>query len=393
MYCPNCHAEYRSGFTRCSDCGAELVQELPPAAFRLGEPSRRPPAPPDVSAYEGLDGSPAWLARYALLWFSALPLVAYVILAAAHVSLAGTASVSTGLAALLVCWVVGERQNRPARPLLRLLVFAAVSACYAMALAASSPVVPAGVTPAQYYLPLALVAGLLAQGTLARNAGLRRLAQPLLRWRASWYVYALALVALPLLALLVVWLSRHLPGATAEAVGGFSVAHTVRIAWLDALTMAPWALAWFGYGVPVLLRRWSALLVALTLGVLTWLHLAISLLVNGHVSSPEPFLNLGGGLAVGVIAVWLFQHARGSVWPVVILEGTTAVILLLNVAGDGFGTGDYSSWTALVVAEATLAVVLVAVGRMWRRAELATFSGSAEQPTHEQGGRFVAEHS
>ncbi len=29
MYCPSCGAEYRPGFTRCSDCGIDLVNELP----------------------------------------------------------------------------------------------------------------------------------------------------------------------------------------------------------------------------------------------------------------------------------------------------------------------------------------------------------------------------
>jgi hypothetical protein len=393
LICPSCHAEYVPGVTRCSDCGTELVQELPPAASRLGKPRRRPPAPPDVSAYEAPAGSRGWFARHALLCFLALPLVAYVIIEAAHITLPGTVSVATGLSALLVCWAVGARQNRPARLLLRFLVFGLVTAGYAVALAASSPLAPAVVTPAHYYLPLALVAGLLAQGTLARNAGLRRLAQPLTRLRASWYVYAPALLALPLLAVLVVWLSRHLPGATSETADRAYVAHTLRIGWLDALVMAPWALAWFGYGVPVLLRRHSALLAALTLGVLTWLHLAISLLVHGHVRSPEPLLNLGRGVAVAVVAVWLFQRARGSVWPVIILEGTTAVILLLNWAGDGFGAGLYSSWTALVAAEAALAAVLVAVGRMWQRAAPTASSRSASQLTEDPGDQLVAEHS
>jgi len=36
MYCPNCKAEYRQGFTRCADCDVELVQEPPPAAHGLG---------------------------------------------------------------------------------------------------------------------------------------------------------------------------------------------------------------------------------------------------------------------------------------------------------------------------------------------------------------------
>jgi hypothetical protein len=29
MYCPNCKSEYREGFFKCADCGAELVSEPP----------------------------------------------------------------------------------------------------------------------------------------------------------------------------------------------------------------------------------------------------------------------------------------------------------------------------------------------------------------------------
>ena len=29
MFCPQCRAEYRAGFTRCSDCDVELVKQLP----------------------------------------------------------------------------------------------------------------------------------------------------------------------------------------------------------------------------------------------------------------------------------------------------------------------------------------------------------------------------
>jgi hypothetical protein len=29
MFCPKCNSEYREGFTKCADCGIELVQELP----------------------------------------------------------------------------------------------------------------------------------------------------------------------------------------------------------------------------------------------------------------------------------------------------------------------------------------------------------------------------
>jgi len=33
MFCPECKAEYREGFTRCADCEAELVEELPQTAM------------------------------------------------------------------------------------------------------------------------------------------------------------------------------------------------------------------------------------------------------------------------------------------------------------------------------------------------------------------------
>jgi hypothetical protein len=37
MFCPVCKAEYRRGFSRCADCGVELVYELPAAALAVVE--------------------------------------------------------------------------------------------------------------------------------------------------------------------------------------------------------------------------------------------------------------------------------------------------------------------------------------------------------------------
>lgn len=42
MFCPQCRAEYRLGFTRCSDCDVELVEEL---------------SEPDENSDTGPDGS------------------------------------------------------------------------------------------------------------------------------------------------------------------------------------------------------------------------------------------------------------------------------------------------------------------------------------------------
>jgi hypothetical protein len=38
VYCPKCHAEFRPGFTECSDCRVPLVWELPPELEGPGDP-------------------------------------------------------------------------------------------------------------------------------------------------------------------------------------------------------------------------------------------------------------------------------------------------------------------------------------------------------------------
>ncbi|MFZ0521398.1 MAG: hypothetical protein WAL95_10265 [Candidatus Acidiferrales bacterium] len=40
MFCPNCKAEYRDGFTRCSDCDVALVSQLDDAEGESSSPSR-----------------------------------------------------------------------------------------------------------------------------------------------------------------------------------------------------------------------------------------------------------------------------------------------------------------------------------------------------------------
>src|SRR5882724_2491542 len=37
MFCPRCRAEYRIGFTHCSDCDVDLVGELPLAGHSAGK--------------------------------------------------------------------------------------------------------------------------------------------------------------------------------------------------------------------------------------------------------------------------------------------------------------------------------------------------------------------
>lgn len=65
MFCPACRAEYRPGFNRCSDCGIDLLDVLPPADARHSE--SRHTERPDLAP-------PA----YFLAWF--LPMAIFVVL-------------------------------------------------------------------------------------------------------------------------------------------------------------------------------------------------------------------------------------------------------------------------------------------------------------------------
>jgi hypothetical protein len=58
MFCPQCNAEYRPGFTRCSDCGVDLVQDPPHFALAGASPSAEPGDPnedPFCSFWKGQD--------------------------------------------------------------------------------------------------------------------------------------------------------------------------------------------------------------------------------------------------------------------------------------------------------------------------------------------------
>jgi hypothetical protein len=57
MFCPQCKAEYRQGFTHCADCDVDLVWELPPEALAVqghGEPGD-PNEDPFCSFWKGED--------------------------------------------------------------------------------------------------------------------------------------------------------------------------------------------------------------------------------------------------------------------------------------------------------------------------------------------------
>jgi len=61
MFCPECRAEYRPGFTRCSDCDVELVNEISGQDTRVRKPKRDPATIKLVAAFIRLGWIPAGL--------------------------------------------------------------------------------------------------------------------------------------------------------------------------------------------------------------------------------------------------------------------------------------------------------------------------------------------
>jgi len=66
MFCPECRAEYRAGFTRCSDCGLDLVQELSESNTRVRKTKREwTPTPSTIkSMYRDCRKTVHWWALY-----------------------------------------------------------------------------------------------------------------------------------------------------------------------------------------------------------------------------------------------------------------------------------------------------------------------------------------
>jgi len=63
LICPQCHAEYIPGFTRCDDCGVELVDELPTKKPAAAEPAHRGPSGDSVIVFSTRDPGLAAIAQ------------------------------------------------------------------------------------------------------------------------------------------------------------------------------------------------------------------------------------------------------------------------------------------------------------------------------------------
>jgi membrane protease YdiL (CAAX protease family) len=173
------------------------------------------------------------------------------------------------------------------------------------------------------------LAALLVTRATAGGSGVRRLFQPLLRWRAGWPWYGAA-VAGPLGLLLVakgITTGLGLPGIPAGSpqVG----ASLIATAFIASLLANPWEeVGWRGFALPRWQKRYSALTASLILGSLWGLwHLPLFFWV-GNPMATYPFglwfLSL---LALTVLYTWLYNATAGNLF----------VVALFHVSLNTFG--------------------------------------------------------
>lgn len=160
------------------------------------------------------------------------------------------------------------------------------------------------------------IAGLLMTGWCGGWEGVKALLRRLADWRSGgrWYlVIGLGVVLLYALSLLVFLLTR-------DDVVRFDPSRWATIFPILAygLLSGPLGeeLGWRGFALPLLLRRWNALLASLLLG-LAWgaWHLPLFFWEIPGLSPPIPFINyLLSIIAFAILITWSFRGTRGSLF-------------------------------------------------------------------------------
>jgi hypothetical protein len=362
LVCPVCHAEYVSGFTRCSDCDVELVEALPPDRRARSKPADR-----------GL------FARRPLAWFMGVALVPFVVAqvllglgVVQYVSLA-TYSLVAPLAAVGIVWLEDASPRRPQHLALRIAVFVLVALAVGLLLYRLYPIGRGTGEHLRNAAPTALVLAYLTTCFWSPSSHVRELVQPLLCWRVPWQRYAFALLAVPLITLLAVEIAHLLPFVTPEHLP-YPPGYVDR--WLRYLPRsllggmiewAPWVVAWYGFAARRLLARQSPLEVALLLGTLFGAASSLPGLAFG-LTIESAILFLVSDVALAVIAVWLFESSHRSLLPVLILQGAyVASATLLSFASVRMAVSFTTGEVALDIGLCALALVLISVDKMWMR--------------------------
>jgi hypothetical protein len=303
------------------------------------------------------------IARHPWWWFFLIALVPTVVVAApgrlsvvAQVNVDGFAV----LAALLVARASDTEGKVQGRISARIVVFV-VALAVLLAMTGWLFGDPASLWLA---LPTCLFVAFALSGAYSPSVALRDLVRPLLHRRASAAAWAVALLAWPLLG--AVGIAASHIGAPANVQGEWYFPASIVP---GAVFMAlPVAIGWYGFAARRLLLRTSALNAALLVGLLPWLAVVLPLSVWSTPLSTFVLRTSLDGLALAVVAVWIYQRSRGSLLPVLVLLIETNVVawaVFVWSAPRIYPSGRRD----LIMAglHCAFALGLLLQGRMWRR--------------------------
>lgn len=155
------------------------------------------------------------------------------------------------------------------------------------------------------------IAGLLMTGIVDGKEGFHRLFYSLVKWRVGIKWYAIAVLAAPILSVLVLlWLSMKCPLFTAANKAAVLIPGIVA-----GLTTVFEEIGWTGFAVPRLRKRYGILKTGLIVGVLWGLwHLLQQLFIGGTYAGEVPrtlyisaalFNAIAGLTAYRILLVWL----------------------------------------------------------------------------------------
>lgn len=155
------------------------------------------------------------------------------------------------------------------------------------------------------------ISALIVVGHYSGREGLRHFLGRALLWRAPWAWYAFLLLGVPLVFYAGAWIKTGSFGFTFS----FESAPAFLTALLLIAIKGPLEeFGWRGLALPLLQRRTSPLLAALTIGVLWGLWHMPAFLLSGTPQGAWPFLPFFlGTIALSVIATALFNASHGSV--------------------------------------------------------------------------------
>jgi uncharacterized protein len=234
--------------------------------------------------------------------------------------------------------------------------------------------------PVPLFIVLSSVLGLagsafLVTGIISGRAGMRELRSRTLRWRVGIQWYLLAVFSLPLACILAASLFRGGQPLVAlfHNVPFFFSGLVPQVILVAALVNLWEETGWTGFMFARLQARYGALLAAVLVAP-AWggIHLPLFFIAGGLTDGKFPIsmfpllvleLLAAFSIPVRLIAVWLYNNARGSVLMVALLHASLGV-----VSGTAYTSvfvpGTDLTWVYGVVAILALILVLATRGRL-----------------------------